>query len=39
MKCYKKECMQKVTTYSIVDDSVACEAHAVWDYFRDIEGE
>ncbi len=34
MKCYEVSCSSKVVAYCIVDDYVACEKHAVWDYFR-----
>ena len=36
MKCYAKNCEQTVTAFCILDDSVACEAHVVGDYFRNI---
>jgi len=34
MKCYAVSCSSKVVAYCILDEHVACEKHAVWDYFR-----
>jgi hypothetical protein len=34
MKCYSEKCENKAVAYFIDDDVVACENHAVWDYFR-----
>jgi hypothetical protein len=37
MKCYQEKCADKAVAYCIVDDYVACEQHAVSDYFRYFE--
>jgi hypothetical protein len=34
MKCYWEKCEDKAVAYFIEDDVVACENHAVWNYFR-----
>ena len=34
MKCYEVSCSSKVVAYCILDENVACNQHAVGDYFR-----
>ena len=33
MKCFSKNCEETIVAYCIVDEFVACEKHAVADYF------
>ena len=37
MRCYQVDCPDDAVAYCIVDEKVACETHAVWDYFRYFE--
>lgn len=34
MKCYAVDCKETPVAFFIDGDVVACENHAVWDYFR-----